>query len=253
MIVRGLRLPDFEYPPDAGTLLDSYLASTDDTLGDLLHCGARWAEKFGEHQRSMGVFAGVRALADPKVSPSLHLSAISFAYLLYHWNFTNEAFQTLESIDAFLAEDGASDELPSEDPFYVAGLMCSHGRWRRECDLDDAIVWFRRSLDRGQGLQYHGPVLGAIAICLHQQHKTAAAVSGYQAALERLRLEFDREITDEEPIFDEELQKQISIFEAQRRRVTEGKEPNAVMTCYGWAMFSTGAYKYWAPVGDSMA
>jgi len=254
MIIRGLSVPDFECPPDASRLLASYLATTDDTLGDLLHSGARWPDKFGADHRSMEIFAGCRALEDEETSPSLHLSAISFAYLLYHWHLTTEAFQTLESIDVYLSKRriGTEDDplMPCEDPFYVAGLMCSHGRWHSDRDLNQAILWFRRSLGRGEGLQYHGAILGAVGLCLHRLQGIDAALQGYESSVDRLRVESERELADNAPIFHEELNRQVSIFELQRCRLTAREEPNAVMTKYGWAEYSTGEYKYWSPVGQ---
>ena len=68
--------------------------------------------------------------------------------------------------------------------------------------------------------------------------------------MDRLRVEFERELADDEPIFHEDLKSPVSIFELQRSRLTESEEPNTVMTKYGWAMYSTGEYKYWAPWGQ---
>ena len=134
MIIRGLSLPDFEGPPDTSRLLASYLATTKDTLGDLLRSGARWPEKLGADHRSMEIFAGCRALEDEETSPSVHFSAISFAYLLYHWHLTTEAFQTLESIDVNLSKEYKDDSLAIDEnpclrsrPNVFARLARRHG------------------------------------------------------------------------------------------------------------------------------
>ena len=254
MIIRGLVLPDIESPPDASRLLASYLATTDDDLYDLLHSGARWPEKLGADHRSMEIFAACRAFEDVETSPDILEAAISFAYLLYHWNLTAEAFRTLESIDVRLSEDqvGTEDDplAAHEDPFYVAGLMCSHGCWHGDGDLERAILWFRRGLDRGDGLLFHGAVLGAIGLCLHRLRQTVAAGQTYEDSMDRLSAELEREQAEDEPIFHEDLHKQVQIFERQRIRLSAGEEPDAVMTKYGWAMYCTGRYEHWSPCGQ---
>ena len=66
----------------------------------------------------MEIFAGCRALEDKEASPSVHFSVISFAYLLYHWHLTTEAFKTLESIDVNMSKEYKDDSLAlDEDPY----------------------------------------------------------------------------------------------------------------------------------------
>lgn len=143
--------------------------------------------------------------------------------------------------------------MPSEDPFYVAGLMCSHGRWHADQHLDVAIAWFRRSLDRGDGLECQGPILGAIGLCLHRLRRTSAACEAYESCRAKLREELAQELANSEPVFQDDLQEQIDLFATQQSRLAAGDPPSVVMTRYGWAMNAANDYRYWAPWGDKRA
>lgn len=238
--IRGLALPDFEFPPKADELLAAYLARTDDTLLDLLHSGARWPDELGADPCAMEIFAGCRALQDESTSPSVHLAGLSFAHLLYHWRLTREAFATLQAIDELLAGEGSgtTDDpiMAHEDPRYVAGLLCAFGRWHGDDHLTDAITWFDRSLERAAGLEYHGPVLVAVGLCFHRLGRSVAAEERHVVALDRLRVELVREIDDRRLIFHEELEAQIEIVRCLVQRLSAGEAPHVEMTRYGWAM-----------------
>ena len=131
--------------------------------------------------------------------------------------------------------------------------MCSHGRWHGDLHLDVAVSWFRRSLERGVGLEYHGPILGAIALCLHRLRRTPAACAGYESCRAKLREELEQELASSEPVFQDDLQQQIELFATQQSRLAAGEQPSVVMTRYGWAMNASGNYQYWRPWGDKRA
>jgi hypothetical protein len=170
---------------------------------------------------------------------------------------TTEAFQTLESLNDFLLKHdrgtASHPRMPSEDPFYVAGLMCSHGRWHADQHLDVAIAWFRRSLERGDGLQYQGPILGAIGLCLHRLRRTPTACEAYESCRAKLREELAQEFANSEPVFHDDLQQQIELFTTQQSRLAAGDPPSAVMTRYGWAVNAANDYRYWQPWGNKRA
>ena len=62
---------------------------------------------------------------------------------------------------------------------------------------------------------YHEPVLGAIGLCFHRLRRIYAALQAYGSIVDRLRVKFERELADDEPIFHEYLKGQVSIFDLQ--------------------------------------
>src|SRR6185503_2644463 len=108
MEIRGLELPDFQFPAEIERDLDLYLARcAQDSCREILHSGVLDAGLVDPEKRELlEILAGLRALRDPGSTPAVLLSALSFAYLLYHYRRLPEAFATLDFIARALVEKG---------------------------------------------------------------------------------------------------------------------------------------------------
>ena len=254
MNIRGLELPTLEFPTRTREALQAYLACCpEDSCIEILHSGLAEPNLVSEEREALEILAGMDALRDPEHSPDLALSAISFAYLLYHYHWLTEAFQTLTCISQYLSENGLATAdwplVPSEDPFWVGALFLSHGRWHGgEEDLPEARAWLVRSWKREEGIQHRGVILAALALIEHRLRRHEEAHDLYGSAIRQLRMDIALDEEDGDPIFSKYLAQQIEICQEQARLCEKLSKPAAVLTRYGFLDREGRAYEFWTPV-----